>query len=162
MKYVVNRLDMGTKRVLGYEIFDGKQMVEFTGRQIIDRIKAGEVFCGLKLSEDGRSLELDRENFFTTNMMVHTHIDQFRPVLSGITAANIMYVITDAYKEGNEMVYNAISSRFERTSFNKMEVKMLLNMGLVTGGVKLLRNGKLELAPAIKNLDKEEVDSEEE
>lgn len=163
MMYVINRIDLGSKRTLGYELFDGKQMIEMTGKQIMDGIKAGEIFCGLKLSEGGKCLELDNENFFTTNMMIHCHIDQYRPIIPGISAANIMYIIIDAYKENNDMVYCAISSRYERTAFNKSEVKMLLNMGLITGGIKQLGNGKLELAPPIKNRLKETaIESEEE
>lgn len=163
MLYAINRLDLGSKRTLGYELFDGKQYLEMTGKQIMDSIKSGEIICGLKISEGGKSLELDREKFFTTNMMIHCHIDQYKPIIQGISAANIMYVIIDAYKENNEMVYCAISSRYERTSFNKSEVKMLLNMGLITGGIKQLGNGKLELAPPIKNRLKDTaIESEEE
>ena len=95
MYYVINRIDLGAKRILGYELFDGKQIIEKTGKQIMDGIMAGEVYCGLKLSESGKSLELDNEGFFTTNMMIHSHIDDYKPMISGVNTTNIMYIIID-------------------------------------------------------------------
>ena len=46
-------------------------------------------------------------------------------------------------------MYDVVSSRFERTSFNAEKIKTLLEMKVISGGAKLV-NGEIVVAPLEK------------
>lgn len=146
-KYVINRLDLGS-RELGWELYDGHQVIELTSRQLKEEIKSQNIICGLCIAEDGE-LDLDNEGFFTTNMMIHAHIDQYKPMISSTCMANVMYIVIGSHKEDNKEVYDLVSSRMARETFDTSKVKTLLEMGIISGGIRLNGN-KLELAPILR------------
>ena len=47
-------------------------------------------------------------------------------------------------------LYDVVSSRYERASFTEEKIKTLLDMGVISGGVKL-ENGELIVAPLEKS-----------
>ena len=55
-------------------------------------------------------------------------------------------------------MYDVVSSRFERTSFNAEKIKTLLEMKVISGGAKL-ENGEIVVAPLEKSkpIDKKET-----
>jgi hypothetical protein len=77
MNVVISKLMLGN-RELGWECWDGSKVAEYTSKQLVDIIKSGkQKVCGLKIGANGE-LELDREGFSTTNIMVHSHIGSWK------------------------------------------------------------------------------------
>lgn len=135
MNVVVNKLVLGN-RELGFECWDGKQVAEFTAKQLKDIIRAGkQKVCGLKIGANGE-LELDREGFFTTDMMVHSHIGSYKS-MNDESMANNLYICIGVQDEKGEKVYNCISSRFEQAKFSEADMRAYLRIGIVSGGAKL-------------------------
>lgn len=134
MMITINKLSIGA-RDLGYELFDGKQMVEMTSKQIKDLIKGGRKVCGLCIGTDGE-LELDKADFFTTNMMVHSHINNWRSMMQD-SMTNLLYVCIGSHKEADKVVYDCISSRFEQAVISENDMRAYLKLGIVSGGAKL-------------------------
>lgn len=146
-KFVINRLDLGS-RELGWELYDGHQVIELTSRQLKEEILSDNIICGLYIAEDGE-LDLDREGFFTTNMMIHSHINQYKPMITDNCIANLMYVVIGSHKEDNKEVYDLVSSRMARETFDSNKLKAFLDFGMISGGIRLNGN-KLELAPILR------------
>lgn len=147
---VVNKLSLGG-RELGYETYSlpKGEVVEFTAKQLKDAIRLGndEVF-GLKISEETGELVFD-DSFFVTNMMNKLHINTLVPMVEEDCLVNLFYIVIGTKKVKQETMYEVISSRYERTTFNAEKVKTLLEMGVISGGVKL-ENGELVVAPLEK------------
>ena len=73
MNVVINKLVLGN-RELGWECWNGKEVAEYTSKQLKDIINGEkQKVCGLRVGKSGE-LELDKEGFFTSNMIVHSHI----------------------------------------------------------------------------------------
>ena len=135
MNVVVNKLVLGN-RELGWECWNGKEVMEYTSKQLKDIIKAGkQKICGLKIGESG-DLELDREGFFTTNMMVHSHIGSWKS-MEEEGMANLLYVCIGSHEESGKVVYDCISSRFEQAKISESDMRAYLKIGIVSGGAKL-------------------------
>lgn len=110
-----------------------------------DLIKSGrdEVY-GLKIAENGIDLEFDKA-FFTTNMMYKVHIGSLTPMVEDECMVNLFYVVIGTHKEKDVTMYDVVSSKFERTSFNAEKIKTLLEMKVISGGAKL-ENGEIVVA----------------
>ena len=135
MNVVVNKLVLGN-RELGWECWDGKQVAEFTSKQLKDIIREGkQKVCGLRIGESGE-LELDREGFFTINMMVHSHIGSWKS-MEEEGMANLLYVCIGTHEESGKVVYDCISSRFEQAKISDSDMRAYLKIGIVSGGAKL-------------------------
>lgn len=151
---VINKLGLGT-RELGYEVYSlpKGEVLEFTAKQLRDIMKAGkgakdEVY-GLKIGENGFDLVFD-ESFFTSNIMYKVHIGTLKPMVETDCLINLFYVVISTHVQHGEVMYDVISSRFERTSFNGEKLRALLEMGVISGGAKLDENGKIVVAPLEK------------
>ena len=157
---VTNKLGLGT-RELGWEALSlpKGEVLEFTTKQLRELIKSGkdEVY-GLKIAENGIDLAFD-ENFFTTNMMYKVHIGSLTPMVEDECMVNLFYVVIGTHKEKEATMYDVVSSRFERTSFNAEKIKTLLEMKVISGGAKLV-NGEIVVAPLEKPkaVEKKETD----
>lgn len=136
-KVVINKLTLGA-RELGYELFDGKQIIEMTGSQIIRAIKSGEEIRGVKVGGN-EELELDREGFFTRNLMVKSHINNFKPLIEedGSVAANIFYIVLGSKTVNSKTVYPVITTRFGREELTEEKLKALYELGLISAGVEI-------------------------
>ncbi|MBQ8327976.1 MAG: hypothetical protein IJX86_13015 [Lachnospiraceae bacterium] len=148
---VTNKLSLGN-RELGWETYSlpKGEVVEFTGKQLKDIIRNGgpdEVY-GLTISEETGELVFD-PNFHVTNMMNKLHINTLVPVEESDCLANLFYIVIGTHKVKNEIMYDVISSRYERTSFNAEKVKTLLEMKIISAGAKL-ENGEIVVAPLEK------------
>jgi len=146
-----NKLSLGN-RELGWETYSlpKGEVVEFTSKQLKDIIKSGgpdEVY-GLKISEESGELVFD-PSFHVTNMMNKLHINTLVPVEESDCLANLFYIVIGTHKVKNEIMYDVISSRYERTSFNAEKVKTLLEMKIISAGAKL-ENGEIVVAPLEK------------
>lgn len=135
MNIVVNKLVLGN-RELGWELWSGKEVMEYTSKQLRDMIKAGrQKICGLKIG-DNDELELDKEGFFTTNMMVHSHIGSWKS-LEEESMVNNLYVCIGSHEESGKVVYDCISSKFEQAKISENDMRAYLKIGIVSGGAKL-------------------------
>ena len=148
---VTNKLSLGN-RELGFEAWSlpKGELVEFTSKQLKDIIRNGgpdEVY-GLKISEENGELVFDN-SFYVTNMMNKLHINTLVPMVEDDCLANLFYIVIGTHKVKNEIMYDVISSRYERTSFNAEKVKTLLEMKIISAGAKL-ENGEIVVAPLEK------------
>ncbi len=135
MNIVVNKLVLGN-RELGWELWSGKEVMEYTSKQLKDMIKAGrQKVCGLKIG-DNDELLLDKEGFFTTNMMVHSHIGSWKS-MEEESMVNNLYVCIGSHEESGKVVYDCISSKFEQAKISENDMKAYLKIGIVSGGAKL-------------------------
>lgn len=143
MNVVINKLVLGN-RELGYELWSGKEVIEMTSNQIKKLIKEGKKVCGLCIGEDGE-LQLDKEGFFTRDIMLHSHINSYKNLNEdGMT--NLLYVCIGKQEVAGKVVYNCISSRFEQAQFTEADMKAYLKIGIVSGGAKLDEKGEIVLA----------------
>lgn len=144
---VTNKLSLGG-RELGWETYSlpKGELVEFTSKQLKDIIRTGsdEVY-GLVISEETGELVFDTENWFTTNMMNKLHINTLVPMVEDDCLANLFYIVIGTHKVKGETMYDVISSRYERATFNAEKVKTLLEMKIISGGCKL-ENGEIVVA----------------
>lgn len=154
---VTNKLSLGN-RELGYETYSlpKGEVVEFTSKQLKDILKGNgkdEVY-GLRLNEKNGELVFD-EGFFVTNMMNKLHINTLVPMVEEECMANIFYIVIGTHKVNNEIMYDVISSRYERTTFGAEKVKTLLEMKIISAGAKL-DNGEIVVAPLEKKTNSNE------
>ena len=160
---VTNELALGNRN-LGFEVLSlpKGEVLEFTNKQLKDLIKSGkdEVY-GLDISEETGELIPDTENFFCTNWMIKSHINSLVPKFESEGLVNLFYIVTGTHKEKGNIVYDVVSSRYERTAFTEEKIKTLLEMGIISAGVKLV-NDELVVAPLEKPKKEETAEKKEE
>ena len=148
---VTNEIFLGA-RAICYEAYSlpKGEVVELTEKQIKDTLKdltTDEVY-GLRLSEAGE-LELDTDDFFTTNMMKKIHTNTLVPMVEDDCLANLFYIVIGTHKDKANTMYDVISSRYERTSFTEEKVRTLLDMHIISAGAKM-QGDKIIVAPLEK------------
>lgn len=136
---VTNQIFLGT-RAICYEAYSlpKGEIVELTEKQIKDALKGvttDEVY-GLTLSEAGE-LVFDRDNFFTVNMMKKVHTNTLIPMVEDDCLANLFYIVIGTHKEKGNLVYDVISSRYERTSFSEEKIRTLIDMHIISAGARM-------------------------
>ena len=159
---VINELALG-QRALGFEVLSlpKGEVIEFTHKQLKDLISKEEVY-GLKISEETGELIPDTENFFCNNWMVKSHINSLLPKYESYSLVSLFYIVIGTHKEKGSIVYDVVSSRFERTAFSEEKIKTLLEMGIISAGAKLGDNGELIVAPLEKPKKEEKAETKEE
>lgn len=157
--YVVNEIYLGARPVAieAYSLPKG-EVLEFTSKQLISMIREGkdEVY-GLQLSEDGNSLEFDK-SFFTTNMMKKIHTGILKMAVETENLVPVFYIVIGTHEENGNTVYEMISSRYERLTVSEEKLKLLFEMGFISGGCKM-EEEKIIVAPMKEEVKK--VSSEE-
>jgi hypothetical protein len=148
---VTNEIFLGSRAICfeAYSLPKG-EVVELTEKQIKDALKGitkDEVY-GLALSESG-DLVLDKEDFYSINMMKKIHTNTLVPLVEDDCLANLFYIVIGTHKEKGQLLYDVISSRYERTSYTAEKVKTLLEMHIISGGAKLQDN-EIVVAPLEK------------
>lgn len=131
-RFVVTRTMLGN-REQGWALWNGKEIVEMTSKEIKDAIIRKEEIFGLAIGA-GEELELDKA-FFTRNIMEHRQVGNYKPMIEeDDCVANVFYiVIGKAEKDG----YEVISTKFERTVISEEKAKVMLTMGIISAGAKL-------------------------
>ena len=99
--FVINSLYLGN-RSLGYELYDGKGVVEMTEKQVRDGILAGQEIYGLKVSENGIDLEPDREGFFMNNLVAHRHMIYRTQISINVLLLNGLFCILLNFYQNSE------------------------------------------------------------
>ena len=147
---ITNRICLGNRELCfeAYSLPKG-EVVELTSNQLKQAIKNGtdEVY-GLELDPKTDTLVLSK-SFNTSNLMNKIHTGVLSPWVESETLANIFYIVIGTHKEGDVTMYDVISSRYERNSFNAEKVKTLIELGIITSGAKL-ENGEIVVAPLEK------------
>ena len=134
--FVVNSLYLGN-RSLGLELWDGKGVVEMTEKQVRDGLNSGKEIYGLRVAANGIDLDIDSEDFYMTNLVIHRHIGNYQPMFETENPVSIMFIVTGMKEEKGSKVYELISSRFEKKEVSEDMLKSLFLMGAVCGGAKL-------------------------
>lgn len=143
MNVVVNRVMLGS-RELGWEVWNGRCIEEYTSRQLADMIRGGrDKVYGLRIGRSGE-LEADMENFFTTSIMEHRHTGNYRAMESE-RPVNMSYICWGVDNRDGEKAYKCISNKFEQSVLSEEEIKAYLTLGVLTGGARL-KDGKVEAA----------------
>ena len=131
-KYVVSRTMLGN-REQGWTLWNGKEMVEMTSKEIKDALLKEEAVYGLEVGEDGE-LTLG-SNFFTRNIMEHRQVGNYKPMIEEENCmVNVFYIVTGKTDNGE---YEVVSTKFERTTFSEEKVKIMLSMGIISAGARL-------------------------
>ena len=91
-------------------------------------------------------------------MMYKVHVGSLTPIIEDECMVNLFYIVIGTHKENDKVMYDVVSSRYERTSFTAEKLKTLLEMKVVTGGARL-ENGEIVVAPLEKPkpVEKKEV-----
>ncbi|OIZ62718.1 hypothetical protein BLA28_20195 [Eisenbergiella tayi] len=141
-KVAVNRLFLGA-RELGWELWDGKQVIEMTSGQIKAALKNGKSeILGLCLDGKGE-LQLDHEGYMMENIMCKVHIGKLIPLIEdGLVMMNIFYYVTGTEEMDGEIYYHLISSRFARETLKAEKLLALYELGAIAGGMKV-EDGKI-------------------
>ena len=145
MRIVVVREMLGT-RESGWGLYDGRQLMEKTSKEIKDLIKSGKKVCGLTLDKDGE-LVMDKEGFFCRNILEHRHCGNYKPMVEEDFSANLFYIVIGSHTENEKTVYDCISTRFERLTLTEEDVRAYLRVGVISAGCRLGADNKIELAP---------------
>ena len=145
MRIVVVREMLGT-RESGWSLFDGRQLMEKTSKEIKELIKSGKKVCGLTLDKDGE-LVMDKEGFFCRNILEHRHCGNYKPMVEEDFSANLFYIVIGSHTENEKTVYDCISTRFERLKLTEEDVRAYLRVGVISAGCRLGADNKIELAP---------------
>ena len=144
MKVVVRREMLGA-REQAWSVWSGKDIMEFTGTQIRNMIKSNQKICGLTVKEN--ELVPDTEGFFTTTIMEHRYCGNFTPMIEGDVMANVFYIVIGSHEENKVVYYDCISTKFEQVAFTESDVKAYIRLGIISGGARLGKDDKIELAP---------------
>lgn len=144
MRVAVRREMLGA-REQAFSVWNGKEVVEFTGNQIRGMIKSGQKVCGLAIKDN--ELVPDAEGFFTTNIMEHRYCGNYTPMIeSEGVMANVFYIVIGSHEEKGVVYFDCISTKFEQTSFNESDVRAYIRLGIISGGVRLGADDKIEMA----------------
>lgn len=152
-KYLINRVDLG-KRVTGYKVYasETKEIIGLTEKQIKDMLGKGDRVYGFILDAEC-GLQLDKEGFHTSNIMVESGISTLRPAELTDSAANVLYVVVAVNKGKDDTTYEVVNSRYGRTTITESKLKALCEIGCVSGGVYTDRKGKLVIAEGVEVID---------
>ncbi|ODR29525.1 hypothetical protein [Eisenbergiella tayi] len=141
-KVAINRLFLGA-RELGWELWNGKEIIEMTSGQIKTALKGGRSeILGLVLDEKGE-LQLDKKGYMMQNIMCKVHIGKLTPMIEDeLVMMNIFYYVVGIEEQDGEILYQAVSSRFARETLKAEKLLALYELGAVAGGMKV-ENGKI-------------------
>lgn len=157
MRVAIRREMLGA-REQAWSIWTGKDVMELTANAIKTLLKAGTKVCGLRFGKSGE-LELDKDGFYTTNLMEHRHAGNYKPMIEDASImANIMYTVIGKHEENGQIVYDCISSKFEQAKLSEEEVKVYLKLGVICSGAKL--DGEKVVVASLEN-EKAETPKEE-
>ncbi|MFL0194331.1 hypothetical protein ACJDU8_01890 [Clostridium sp. WILCCON 0269] len=151
MKTVVSRIDLGMTRIAGYTLYDemSHEFLEVTPKEVKALISCGQV-NGLKLVNG--EVELDRESFNMSNLMVKSGVGKFRTLFPSSSMANCMYAVVRVIQTDNGNLYEIVSNKCARVTVAIEHLKMLMEIGYVAG-VKML-DQKIEICHGVTFEDK--------
>lgn len=153
-KYLINRVDLG-KRIVGYKIYDSasKDIIGLTEKRVKYLLKAGIPVYGFIVDSEG-NLQLDRESFHTSNIMIETGIGILKPLYRSKVAVKAFFVLVSVNDRSEGTVYEVVNSRHGRTFIDDSMLISLLKDGYLSGGVYLDCEGELVICDGVEVVEK--------
>lgn len=151
--YLTNGNYLG-QRLVGYECFDSKSkgFVGMSEKQIIEKLKRGERVYGFVLGNaDGKeTLVLDVDGFNMTNLQLKSGVNNLSWLNENSDCdMNIALVVVSVSTENSKRIYETVNARHARVEYDESKLKMLMEIGVPVGGVKLEKN-KLVLCDGVE------------
>ena len=153
--YVAVRREMLGAREIGWSLWTGKEVLETTATGIKEMIKEGKHVAGLKVGEDG-SLELDKEGFYTVNMIEHRAAGNYKAMVDRDHLLNVMYTVIGKSEENGNIEYECISNKWEKLRISEADIRAYIKLGMICSGAKLDGNDILVADVRGKKLDEKE------
>ena len=160
-KIVILREMLGARET-NYSLWDGRQVVEMTAKQIKDAIRSNIKICGLTLDGED-NLIIDKDGFYCSNIMEHRHCNNYQPMITddGLVASNLFYIVIGSEKaKDGTMTYQCISTRFERLSLTEADLRAYMKIGVISAGCKIDKDGTI-LVASLENPERETVKATE-
>jgi len=139
---VVIRREMLGAREQSWSCWTGKEsgVKELKASEIKREIRNGNRVYGLKIGEDGE-LALDKEGFFTSNVVEHRQSDNFKLMIEDDQSmGNVALVCVGKHRDGDETVYECINNRFGMEEISKEDMRVYIRLGIVCSGAKMMGN----------------------
>lgn len=145
-KVVILREMLGARET-NYSLWDGKQVIEMTAKQIKEAIKSNIKICGLTLDAE-ENLVLDKDGFYCNNIMEHRHCGNYSPMITadGLLASNLFYIVIGSEKGKDGTNYQCISTRFERLTLSEADLRAYMKIGVISAGCTIGKNNEIVLA----------------
>lgn len=146
------------QRLIGYDCYDSKSkgFIGMSEKQIIDKLKRGERVYGFVLDnvDEKETLVLDTDGFNMTNLQLKSGVNNLSWLNENSDCDMNMALIVVAVKNDNgKKSYETVNARHARVEYDENKLKMLIEIGVPVGGVKLEKN-KLVLCDGVENCDK--------
>ena len=156
--YVSNGNYLG-QRLVGYDCYESKSkgFIGFSERQLIDKLKRGERVYGFVLGKEDNEdkLVLDVEGFNMTNLQLKSGVNNLTWLYDNSDSdMNIALVVVAVYLEKGRRTYECINARHARVEYDENKLRMLMELGIMVGGVKLDKN-KIVLCDGVEFINKD-------
>lgn len=148
--YLINRIDYGGS--IGYKIYvsETKEIYLLTENRVKNLLTCGNRVYGFRMDAEG-NLKLDQEGFHTRNIMIESRSGKLHPwIMSGVT--NEFYVVVAVHKRESGIRYEVVSSRYGRTCISESRVRALYEIGSISGGIYLDKEGKLIVCEGVEGI----------
>ncbi|MDY2699113.1 MAG: hypothetical protein SOV61_06160 [Lachnospiraceae bacterium] len=154
--YLTNGNYLG-QRLVGYDCFDSKSkgFIGMSEKQIIDKLKRGERVYGFALvtENEEEKLVLDVDGFNMTNLQLKSGVNNLSWLNENSDCdMNIALVVVSVSVENGKKIYETVNARHARVEYDENKLKMLMEIGVPVGGVKLEKN-KLVLCEGVELFD---------
>lgn len=151
--YLTNGNYLG-QRLVGYDCFDSKSkgFIGMSEKQIIEKLKRGERVYGFVLGnvDEKETLVLDVDGFNMTNLQLKSGVNNLSWLNENSDCdMNIALVVVSVSVENGKKVYETVNARHARVEYDESKLKMLMEIGVPVGGVKLEKN-KLVLCDGVE------------
>ena len=155
--YLTNGNFLG-QRLIGYDCFDSKSkgFIGMSEKQIIDKLKRGERVYGFVLGnvDEKETLVLDADGFNMKNLQLKSGVNNLSWLNENCECdMNIALVVVGVKNDNGKKSYETVNARHARVEYDENKLKMLIEIGVPVGGVKLEKN-KLVLCDGVENFDK--------
>lgn len=151
--YLTNGNYLG-QRLVGYECYDSKSkgFIGMSEKQIIDKLKRGERVYGFSLVTENEEdkLVLDVDGFNMCNLQLKSGVKNLSWLNENSDCdMNIALVVVSVSTENGKRVYETVNARHGRVEYDESKLKMMIELGIPVGGVKLEKN-KLVLCDGVE------------
>ncbi len=152
--FLVNGNYLG-QRLIGYDCYDSKSkgFIGMSEKQIADKLKRGERVYGFTLVTENEEdkLVLDVDGFNMTNLQLKSGVNNLSWLNenSDCCDMNIGLIVVAVFVENGKRVYETVNARHARVTYEESKLRMLMEIGVSVGGVKLEKN-KLVLCEGVE------------
>lgn len=155
--FLVNGNYLG-QRLIGYDVYEPKTkgFIGMSEKGIIEKLKRGERVYGFALVTENEEdkLVLDVDGFNMCNLQLKSGVNNLSWLNENSDCdMNIGLIVVAASVENGKRVYETVNARHARVEYDENKLKMLMEIGVPVGGVKLEKN-KLVLCDGVENFEK--------